>query len=85
MTVIGVTASKGGSGFMNQDDMVYVPLSTAQKQLFGVNYLSSIALEAESADVMTQTQNDVGYLLLERHNLKDPTTADFSIMSSRIY
>jgi len=82
-TVIGITVSKGGSGFMNQDDMIYIPLTTAQKQLFGVNYLSSIALEAKSAQVMTQTQDDVGYLLLARHNLKDPTLADFSIMSQQ--
>jgi putative ABC transport system permease protein len=83
MTIIGVTTSKGGSGFMNQDDIIYIPLSTAQKQLFGTNYLSSIAVEAKSADVMTDAQNEVGYLLLDRHNLKDPTQADFSIMSQQ--
>jgi putative ABC transport system permease protein len=79
--VIGVTTSKGGSGFNNQDDIIYVPLSTAQKQLYGVDYLSSISLEANSADVMVDAQNEVGYLLLERHKLSDPTKADFMIMS----
>jgi len=81
--VIGVTVSKGGSGFMNQDDMVYIPLTTAQKQVFGVNYLSSIALEAKSAELMTQAQDQVGYFLLARHGLSDPTKADFSIMSQQ--
>ncbi len=83
LIVTGVTASKGGSGFMNQDDIIYVPLTTAQKVLFGQNYLSSIALEAKSADVMVDAQDQVGYLLLARHNLKDPTQADFSIMSQQ--
>jgi putative ABC transport system permease protein len=83
LTIVGVTASKGGSGFMNQDDIIYVPLTTAQKQLFGVNYLSSIALEAKSSDVMVNAQNEVGYLLLARHKLNDPTQADFSIMSQQ--
>ncbi|KKU82434.1 MAG: hypothetical protein UY10_C0033G0002 [Microgenomates group bacterium GW2011_GWA2_47_8] len=82
-TIIGTTASKGGSGFGNQDDIVYVPISTAQKQLFGVNYLSSIALEAKSADLMTTAQNEVGYFLLNRHKLSDPTEADFSIFSQQ--
>lgn len=82
-TVIGVTQSKGGTGFQNQDDIIYVPLSTAQKQLFGVDYLSSIALEAKSADVMTDAQNEVGYLLLGRHKFSDPTEADFSIFSQQ--
>jgi putative ABC transport system permease protein len=81
--IIGITQSKGGTGFMNQDDVVYVPLTAAQKQLFGVKYLSSIALEAKSADVMTAAQNEVGYLLLSRHKLNDPNNADFSIMSQQ--
>jgi len=79
--VVGVAASKGGSGFMNQDDIIYAPLSTVQKQLAGVDYLSSIAVEAKSQEVMTEAQNQVGYLLLARHKLSDPTLADFSIMS----
>ncbi len=83
LTIIGVTESKGGSGFMNQDDIIYVPLPTAQKQLFGVDYVSSIALEAKSSDVMVAAQDEVGYFLLKRHNLKDPTAADFSIMSQQ--
>ena len=81
--IIGITQSKGGTGFQNQDDIVYVPLTTAQKQIFGVNYLSSIALEAKSANLMVTAQNEVGYFLLKRHNLKDPTVADFSIFSQQ--
>lgn len=83
LTIIGLAESKGGSGFMNQDDVIYVPLSTAQKQLFGANYLSSIALEAKSPDMMTSAQDEVGYFLLARHRLTDPTQADFSIMSQQ--
>lgn len=81
LKVIGITVSKGGSGFQNQDDVIYVPLSTAQKQLFGVNYVSTIAVEAKSSEVMTEAQNEIGYFLLDRHNLSDPTQADFSIFS----
>jgi putative ABC transport system permease protein len=83
LTIIGVTEAKGGTGFMNQDDVVYVPLTTAQRQLFGVNYLSSISLEAKSPEVMVDAQNEVGYLLLARHRLSDPSQADFSIISQQ--
>lgn len=81
LTVIGITQSKGGTGFANQDDIIFAPLSTVSKLLFGVDYLSSIALEAKSPDVMTDAQNQVGYLLLSRHHLSDPSQADFSIFS----
>jgi putative ABC transport system permease protein len=80
-TIIGVTVSKGGTGFSNQDDVVYVPIITAQKTIFGIDYVSNISLSATSADTMTQAENDAGYLLLSRHKIKDPTLADFSIFS----
>lgn len=79
--IIGVTKSKGGSGMDNSDDRILIPLSTAQKQLFGVKHLTSIALEATSDSLMVTAQNQVGYLLLDRHSLTDPTSADFRIMS----
>ncbi|MFZ5535813.1 MAG: ABC transporter permease [Patescibacteria group bacterium] len=81
LTVIGITASKGGTGFTNPDNAIYVPLSTAQKILFGASHLSSIAIEAKSADVMTDAQNEVGYFLLNRHRISDPAGADFMILS----
>jgi putative ABC transport system permease protein len=80
-TIIGVTVSKGGTGFGNQDDIVFVPITTAQKTVFGIDYVSSIALSAANADSITQAENDAGYLLLQRHKISDPTQADFSMFS----
>jgi putative ABC transport system permease protein len=79
--VIGVTASKGGNSVQSQDDMIFVPLSTAQKQLFGVKYLSSILLQVKTQDQMILAQNQVGYLLLARHGISEPASADFSMRS----
>lgn len=82
--VIGITKSKGGSGLGgNQDDVVYIPLTTAQKQLFGVNYVGTISVEAKDPALMEQTRTDIGYLLLARHNIKEPANADFTIFSQQ--
>ncbi|TRZ51042.1 FtsX-like permease family protein [bacterium] len=81
LKVIGVTASKGGSGFNNPDDMIYVPLTTAQKQIFGKDNLTSIVVEAKTKEVMIQAQDEIGYLLLSQHKLNSSTDADFTIMS----
>lgn len=81
LSVIGVAAAKGGQGFQNPDDSIYIPLSTAQKQIFGADNLTTIAVEAVSQDQMVEAQNQIGYLLLERHHLSDPTQADFMIFS----
>ncbi|MGB9707573.1 MAG: ABC transporter permease, partial [Microgenomates group bacterium] len=79
--VIGVTTSKGGTGFFNQDDIIFVPLSTAQKILFGVDYLSSIAIGIKDEKLMNQARDEIGYFLLARHKINNPYQADFTIMS----
>jgi len=79
--IIGVTKAKGGSGFTNSDDVVYIPYTTAQHYLTGNQYLSEIDVSGLSADVTTQVQSDVTTLLLSRHNIKDPTQADFSTLN----
>lgn len=79
--VIGVTVSKGGTGFLNQDDNVYIPLSTAQRVVFGATHVSSISVQVKSANLMTEAENQIGYLLLARHKLSSPAQADFSILS----
>ena len=79
--VIGITKSKGGSGMDNTDDRVYIPLTTAQKQVFGVKYLTTIAVEATSDTIMNKAANQVGYLILGRHNITNIADADFTIMS----
>jgi putative ABC transport system permease protein len=79
--VIGVTVSKGGSGFNNQDDAVYIPLTTLQRFISGSTYVSTIYVQCASAAVMTAAQNEITTLLLARHKIADATSADFSVMS----
>ena len=76
--VIGVTKSKGSSGFGSSDDIIYIPYTTAARFLSGSSYLSNISVQAESASKMTDIQNQITELLLERHNISNPDEADFS-------
>ncbi|MEQ1500046.1 MAG: ABC transporter permease [Parcubacteria group bacterium] len=79
--VIGVTVAKGGSGFQNQDDVIYIPVKSAQRYLSGDQYLTTIAVQASSQEVMTQVQADITALLLSRHKISDSTQADFSVQN----
>jgi len=76
--IIGLTKAKGGSGFQNADDMIYIPLTTAQRYFSGDQYVTSISVAAVSSDVTTQVQADITSTLLARHNV---ATADFSTMN----
>ncbi|MDP2705525.1 MAG: ABC transporter permease [Patescibacteria group bacterium] len=79
--IVGVTETKGGSGFTNQDDQIYIPLITAQRYLTGDKYVTSINVQAADADVMKQVAQDITDLLLMRHKISDSTQADFSILN----
>jgi putative ABC transport system permease protein len=79
--VIGVTKSKGGTGFGNQDDMIYVPLSTAQSYLSGDSYVSTISVQAQTQATLSEVQSQINDLLLTRHKISNPTLADFQILN----
>ena len=79
--VIGITVAKGGSGFQNQDDIIYIPVRSAQRYLSGDQYLTTIAVQASTPESMTQVQADITALLLERHKISDAALADFSVLN----
>lgn len=79
--VIGVTALKGGSGFNNPDDFVYVPITSAQHFLSGDSYVNTISIAAEDQESMVSVQQSISDLLLSRHAINDPTQADFTLVN----
>lgn len=80
-TVVGVLTSKGGSSFGNADDVVYVPFTTAQQQLSGSRYASSIDVTADSTENVTTVQTEVQQTLEQRHNITSSTNDDFTIQN----
>lgn len=79
--VIGTTVAKGGSGFSNQDDVAYVPLTTAQHYLSGNQYVSNISVAAADQTSMAAVQDQISTLLLARHKISDSAQADFNIIN----
>jgi len=77
--VIGVTKQKGSSGFSNQDDMIYIPYTTAMRYLSGNEYLSEIDVQIADANKMEEAQTEITNLLLGLHNISDASSADFNI------
>jgi putative ABC transport system permease protein len=79
--VVGVTTMKGGSSFGSQDDMIFIPLTTAQRFLAGDNYVTTISVQATDQNSMADTQQQITSLLLTRHHISDPALADFSTIN----
>ncbi|MCR4427818.1 MAG: ABC transporter permease [Caldiserica bacterium] len=81
--VIGVMASKGGTGFSNQDDQILIPITTAQKILFGRSTLGQINVEVSSVDLMDQVSGKISQILRIRHNIAEGKSDDFSILNQQ--
>ena len=79
--VIGVLGSKGQSlDGRDQDDTVIIPLSTAQRKVFGTPFLGSvrmIMIQAASAEAMPLVMERVEGLLRQRHRLREGQPNDF--------
>jgi len=78
--VIGITAPRGGGGFVNYDDMIYVPLLTMQKVLAGVDYLSAMAIKVQDKNLISDVRDEIIYALAEKHRV-DSQNPDFTIVS----
>ena len=81
--VIGVLGSKGESSWgRDQDDVVMVPVTTAQKRLFGMprpDMVSSITIKVRSEDLMSKAQEEVTLLLRQRHKISSSQDDDFTV------
>jgi putative ABC transport system permease protein len=85
--VVGVAIAKGGTGFQNPDDAIYVPITVAQRKLFGGRQaavaghsVSTIYVEVADKDQMTQAQDDIANTLRARHRLITADN-DFSVIN----
>ena len=82
-TVIGVLSSKGQSTWgQDQDDTIFVPLTTAQKRLFGMQFpgmVRVIAVQARGPEVIKGVENQITGLLRQRHRIQPNQENDFSV------
>ena len=80
-TVVGVLAAKGQSlNGQDQDDIVLIPLTTAQRKVFGTAFPGSIKMmmvQATSQEIMPQVERDITALLRQRHHLRADMEDDF--------
>ena len=78
--IIGVLESKGNSSMgEDQDDVVYIPYTTAMERVQGVDYLRMVYVSANDDNGINRLQADIENLLRVRHNIKDSNLDDFNI------
>lgn len=77
--VIGVYARRGSFGFSNDDQQVFVPLTTAQKKLLGIDHLFYIVGQTRDKDIAPAVATDIRVILRQNHGITDPDKDDFIV------
>jgi putative ABC transport system permease protein len=78
--VIGVLESKGQSSMgQDQDDIIIVPLTTAQERMMGITYLHNISIQVKNSELINKVQADITTLLRARHRLAPNVENDFTV------
>ena len=78
--VIGLLESKGQSSVgQDQDDVIYIPLTTAQERMLGITYVQSINVQVSSQEKMEQVQAEIENLLRSRHHILAGKDDDFNV------
>ncbi len=82
-TVIGVLSPKGQSpNGQDQDDTIYVPVTTAQKKLFGTSFpgmVRIIMVKAKSTQELSLAEKQITELLRQRHRIGPKQDNDFTV------
>lgn len=81
--VIGVMTERGVSGFSNQDNQIYVPITTAQKLLLGINYVSYGRLKISDENKINTAMINIEEILRDRHDLAPNEPKDFDVRSQK--
>jgi putative ABC transport system permease protein len=81
--VVGVLSPKGQSTWgQDQDDIVFVPLTIAQKQLFGMAFpgmVRMIGVQASGPESVQEVEEQIVSLLHQRHRIQPNQENDFSV------
>ncbi len=80
-TVVGVLKKRGSGTFSNTDDLIHIPLDTAQKELLGIKYLNYIRAKVNQSGDVGQVKTEVYRLLDQRHDIEPGQESDFSVRS----
>lgn len=79
LRVIGVFDPEGQLSFMNVDEFVSMPYTTAQRYIFGIKHFNRIVVEADKEANVQITVSDITRTLRQSHNITDPSKDDFFI------
>lgn len=81
--IIGVIPRKGQVSFINLDEVVIVPYTTAQRYIFGIKYFHRIIVETDAEENVEATVEDIKGTLRRLHEIDSEEEDDFNILTQQ--
>ena len=79
--IIGIFSPKGLDLYgADQDDRIFVPVRTALRRLFNLDYINTIYVKVKNEKLMDRAAKEIDSLLLDRHHIKEGKERDFTIL-----
>jgi putative ABC transport system permease protein len=79
--IIGVCKPKGGGGFRNPDDQIFIPITTAMRRVFGVENLGGMSVQAVSTPMMETALQQIDELIRRRHKTAAGDPSDIRVFN----
>lgn len=79
--IVSIFASKGQTAFVNFDEIILSPYTTAQQYILGIRHVQRIVVEARSAEAISGMVKDIEFVLRTNHGINDPENDDFNIQT----
>ena len=81
-TVIGVMKQRGTVLFVNQDEQIFIPLTTAQKLMLGIDHLTLLRAKVDKQENVLPAVTRVKETLRFRHHIKNASKDDFLVRNT---
>ena len=81
--VVGILESKGGSGWRNPDDDIWIPLSTAQYRVTGNEFVQTISAKVSDSSTVPMAMLEIERVLRREHGVLPGKDNDFAIMNRK--
>jgi putative ABC transport system permease protein len=81
-SVVGILSPKGSTAHGDRDDVIYVPITTAQRKLFGTTLpgvVKIITVKVKSRELVKTAEREINNLLMQRHRIRTGQDKDFTV------
>ena len=80
--IIGTMSPKGALSWFDPDDQIFIPVTTAQKRVFGMKHVQSIDVQAKKIEDLETIKEDIAIFLRHRHDIGEGKENDFYVQNS---